>query len=74
MTRSGRMDNKPRISAASEPTKTLTLGDLRDLVETAALYDDSMILRGTCVPFKMNDLGNPKGGCLMTLAIDDPET
>ncbi len=68
-----KVDNMPRISAASEPSRTLTLGDLRALVEAAALYDDDRIVRGSCVPFKMSDLGNPKGGCVMTLAIDDPE-
>ena len=66
--------NMPRISAATEPTRTLTLGDLRALVEAAALYDDDRIIRGTAIPFKMSDLGNPKGGCMMTLAIDKPET
>ena len=69
-----KVDNMPRISASDEPTKTLTLGDLRAFVDAAALYDDDRILRGTCVPFKMNDLGKPKGGCMMTLALDDPES
>lgn len=68
-----KVDNMPRISAASEPNRTLTLGDLRALVDASALYDDDRIVRGTAVPFKMSDLGNPKGGCMMTLAIDEPE-
>lgn len=67
------VDNLPRISAAAEPSRTLTLGDLRALVDAAALLPDSYIVRGTAIPFKMSDLGNAKGGCMMTLAIDEPE-
>lgn len=69
-----RVDNLPRISAAREPSRTVTLGDLRELVEAAALLPPEYIVRGTAIPFKMSDLGNPKGGCMMTLAIDEPET
>lgn len=69
----GRVDNLPRISAAKEPSRTLTLGDLRELIESAALLPDTHIVRGTCIPFKMSDLGNAKGGCMMTIAIDTPE-
>lgn len=70
----GTLDNLPRVSAADEPSRTVTLGDLRALVEMAALLPDEYIVRGTAIPFKMSDLGNPKGGCIMTLAIDKPET
>jgi len=67
------VDNLPRIHAEDAKTRTLTLGELRALVEAAALLPDDMILRGNAVPFKMSDLGNQKGGCLMSLAIDTPE-
>ena len=70
----GKLDNLPRVSAADEPSRTVTLGDLRALVEMAAPLPDEYIVRGTAIPFKMSDLGNPKGGCMMTLAIDKPET
>lgn len=66
-------DNLPRVSAAGEPSRTLTLGDLRALVDFAALLPDTHIVRGSCVPFMMSDLGNVKGGRLMTLAVDVPE-
>lgn len=68
-----KVDNMPRISAADEPSRTITLGHLRALVEAAALYDDDVIVRGNMIPFKMSDLGNSKGGCIMSLALDDPE-
>lgn len=70
----GVLDNLPRVSAANEPSRTVTLGDLRALVDMAALLPDEYIVRGTAIPFKMSDLGNTKGGCMMTLAIDKPET
>lgn len=58
----GTLDNLPRVSAADEPSRTVTLGDLRELVEMAALFPDEYIVRGTAIPLKMSDLGNPKGG------------
>lgn len=68
------VDNLPRIAAENAKTRTLTLGELRELVESAALLPAETILRGNVVPFKMSDLGNSKGGCLMTLALDRPES
>ena len=67
------VDNMPRVSAAGEPSRTLTLGDLRSLVEFAALLPNAVIVRGSCVPFMMSDLGNVKGGRMMTLSLDEPE-
>lgn len=67
------VDNLPQIHAEDKQTRTLTLRELRELVEAAALLPPETILRGNVVPFKMNDLGNRKGGCLMSLALDRPE-
>lgn len=67
------LDNLPFADASETPTRTITLGDLRALVEMAALLPDEMIVRGNMIPFKMSDLGNRKGGCIMTIAIDNPE-
>lgn len=67
------VENLPFADASQTPSKTLTLGDLRALVDMAALLPDEMIVRGNAVPFKLSDLGNRKGGCLMTIAIDNPE-
>lgn len=69
----GRFNNLPRVSAATEISRTVTLGDLRTLVDMAALLPDEYIVRGTMIPFKMSDLGNPNGGSIMTLAIDVPD-
>lgn len=71
-----RFDNYPRISAAKGttiPDRTLTLGDLRELVEAAALLPDETVVRVTSIPFHMPDLGNPKGGRAMTIALDYPD-
>lgn len=68
------VDNLPRITAENAQTRTLTLGELRELVEAAALLPPETIVRGNVVPFKMSDFGNTKGGCLMTLALDRPES
>lgn len=72
-----RFDNYPRISAAKGttiPDRTLTLGDLRELVEAAALLPDETVVRVTSIPFHLPDLGNRKGGRVMTIAIDVPDT
>jgi hypothetical protein len=69
----GRFDNLPRVSAATEPSRTVTLGDLRELVDMAALLPDEYVVRGTAIPFHFPDLGNPKGGRIMTLALDFPD-
>lgn len=68
------VDNIPQLDASGTPSRTITLADLRELVEAAALLPGDYILRGVMVPFKPSDLGNKKGGCIMTLAIDKPET
>lgn len=68
------VDNLPQLDASSTPSRTVTLADLRELVEAAALLPGDYILRGNMIPFKLSDLGNKKGGCIMTLAIDKPET
>lgn len=69
----GMFDNLPRV-VVDPASRTVTLGDLRELVEMAALFPDEYIVRGTAIPLKVSDLGNPKGGCMMSLAIDKPET
>lgn len=66
------VDNYPRVSAASEH-HTLTLAELRELVDAAALLPPETIVRGNMIPFKFSDLGNTKGGCLTSLALDRPE-
>jgi hypothetical protein len=63
----------PFADASKTPTRTLTLGDLRRLVAAADGLPHSLIVRGNAIPFKMSDLGNRKGACMMTLAIDEPE-
>lgn len=67
------VENLPYADASQTPRKTLTLGDLRRLIDMAALLPDEMIVRGNAVPFKLSDLGNRRGACMMTLAIDKPE-
>lgn len=66
------VDNYPRVSAESSH-RTLTLAELRELVEAAALLPPETIVRGNMIPFKLSDLGNAKGGCLNSLALDRPE-
>lgn len=67
------LDYLPGVHASNKRTRTLTLGELRELVEAAALLPPETIVRGNAVPFKMSDLGNVKGGCLMSVALDKPE-
>lgn len=67
------VNDLPYADASETPSRTLTLGDLRRLVEFATLLPDGMIVRGNAIPFKLSDLGNPRGACMMTLAIDHPE-
>lgn len=68
------VDNYPRVSADSDHhTLTLTLAELRELVDAAALLPPETIVRGNMIPFKFSDLGNTKGGCLTSLALDRPE-
>lgn len=66
------VDNMPHITAESAD-RTLTLGELRELVDAAALYPPSTIIRGQMIPFHFPDLGNTKGGRIMKLALDKPE-
>lgn len=71
-----RAENLPRVSAADGktiPDRTLKLSDLRDIVEMSALLPADSIVRVTSIPFHMADLGNPKGGRAMTLALDVPD-
>lgn len=65
------VDNYPRITA-STGGDTLTLGELRELVEAAALLPAETLVRGSSVPFKLADLGNTKGGSLQSIALDRP--
>lgn len=67
------VDNLPSVNASKTPTRTVTLADLRELVEAAALLPGDCIVRANLIPFKMSDLGERKGGCVMTIAIDRPE-
>ncbi len=67
------VDNLPSVDASKRESRTITLADLRELVEAAALLPGESIVRGNMIPFKLSDLGNRKGGCLMTIAIDEPE-
>lgn len=64
------IDNYPRVTAESS---TVTLAELRELVDAAALLPPETIVRGNMIPFKLSDLGNPKGGCIASLALDRPE-
>lgn len=66
------VDNYPRVTAESAH-QTVTLGELRELVEFAALLPAETIVRGHMIPFKISDLGNKKGGCIHSLALDRPE-
>jgi len=53
--------------------RTVTLADLRDLVEATGHLSGETIVRGNAIPFHVADLGNPLGGRLMTLALDEPD-
>lgn len=66
------VDNYPRIRATATH-KTVTLAELRELVEASALLPADTIVRGNMIPFKLSDLGNPKGGCITSLALDRPD-
>lgn len=58
---------------ATEDHRTVTLGELRELVEASAHLPEYVVVRGNAVPFKMSDLGHPGGACLMSLALAWPE-
>jgi hypothetical protein len=62
--------NLPVADARTTPSRTLTLEDLRALVEVSAGLDGALIVRVQAIPFHMPDLGNPLGGRAMVLALD----
>jgi hypothetical protein len=66
------LDNYPRVTAEAQHG-TVTLAELRALVEAAALLPPDTIVRGQAIPFKLSDLGNTKGSCMMSIALDRPE-
>lgn len=68
------VENLPYADASSSPKRTITLGDLRELVVLSTLLPDECIVRASAVPFHLPDLGNRKGGRVMTIAIDVPDT
>lgn len=61
----------PKIKA-SAGHRTVTLGELRELVRTADAMNvmDDVVVRGHMIPFKVSDLGNQLGGCITSLALD----
>ena len=67
------VEQLPFADASSSPRKTITLGDLRELVALSTLLPDDCIVRANAIPFHLPDLGNRKGGRVMTIAIDVPD-
>lgn len=67
------VENLPYADASASPRKTITLGDLRELVVLSTLLPDECIVRANAIPFHLPDLGNRKGGRVMTIAIDVPD-
>lgn len=61
----------PKVSAESAH-KTVTLGELRELVRTADAMNlgDEVVVRGHAIPFKISDLGNRLGSCMTSIALD----
>lgn len=59
-------------ATASSAHRTVTLGELRELVRIADAMNlaDDLVVRGNAIPFKLSDLGNKRGGCLMSVALD----
>ena len=68
------VEQLPFADASASPRKTITLGDLRELVFLSTLLPDDCIVRANAIPFHLPDLGNRKGGRVMTIAIDVPDT
>ena len=68
------VEHLPFADASASPRKTITLGDLRELVVLSTLLPDDCIVRANAIPFHLPDLGNRKGGRVMTIAIDVPDT
>ena len=67
------VEQLPFADATPSPRKTITLGDLRELVVLSTLLPDDCIVRANAIPFHLPDLGNRKGGRVMTIAIDVPD-
>lgn len=63
--------NLPSV-AAGATHRTVTLGELRDLVAAATGLPDDLIVRGKAIPFYVPDLGHQLGGRLTNLALDAP--
>lgn len=63
----------PRVYASSSH-RTVTLAELRELVAAAdtLILPGDLIVRGKAIPFKVSDLGNDRGGCLMQVGLDSP--
>lgn len=66
------VDNYPSIQASAEH-RTVTLAELRELVDAAALLPPDTIVRGNMIFGKFSDLGNRKGSCITSIALDQPE-
>lgn len=66
------MPSLPSVTADSDH-RTVTLGELRELVRAADAVgtSDEVIIRGTMIPFHMPDLGHRLGGRLMSIALDE---
>lgn len=62
-------DNPPSITAKFKRNKTITLGDLRRLVQYVESLSDDHIVRVVVAPYKWNG----KDSRIMTLAIDVPD-
>lgn len=57
---------------ASSVHRTVTLGELRELVRMADEMGlaDKLVVRGHMIPFKLSDLGHKRGSCITSLALD----
>lgn len=62
--------NLPGVDASGTPARTLTLEELRTLVEITSGLDGALIVRVQAIPFHMPDLGNPLGSRCMVLMLD----
>lgn len=66
------IDRYPSVSADA-PHGTVTLGELRELVDVATGLPPETIVRANAIPFKVSDLGNRKGACVASISLDQPE-
>lgn len=64
------MPLSPPSVTATSAHRTVTLGELRELVTAAGSLPDDMIVRGKAIPFHMPDLFNTTGSRMQTLALD----